>query len=425
MLKSKFIFLPEKYSFHSLCTAAYLFFFYMQASLRWPAFEAIRFHFLFGAFLALISIVKILKKKKFVSKLDAKDPLIVSALQLKKASYWLLAIMCVYTVFSYAPDVSADVFVDRVFKYALVAFFVYVAVETLDDLKVIILGVFLAWLKVASEGFLGWIDGSMMWESQGFQRLHGSSAFVGHPNSFSLFALGCLALSMGFYKSESLVLDKIALGLLAIFSLVIIIFTGSRSGYVALFFVTTVLFFRAGHSKFKIVVLSLFLLLAILPFIPVEYYERFESIFTGQEAEGNSSGTRLIIMDDAVNIFFAYPFGVGVEAFSAVRMDMFGRVQNIHMLYLEILTNLGPFGLIVFMLFAYRLLSLAKLGVKEADKLDSTFLSGLCKFVYIFILFRLVFGLFAMDLYEVHWWLCLGLLLASVKLLTQTQTIDS
>src|SRR5690606_31919493 len=91
----------------------------------------------------------------------------------------------------------------------------------------------LAWFKIASEGFIGWGTGSMLWENQGIQRLHGSTMMFRHPNSYSGFAVGCL--SFGFFlisAVKSKLLKFFFLVLLA-FSLVIIVTTGSRTGYVA------------------------------------------------------------------------------------------------------------------------------------------------------------------------------------------------
>jgi hypothetical protein len=54
----------EKATYLSYLTGAYLFFFYMEASLRWPAFEAIRFHFVFGLILTVLCSFKYLSSKQ-------------------------------------------------------------------------------------------------------------------------------------------------------------------------------------------------------------------------------------------------------------------------------------------------------------------------------------------------------------------------
>jgi hypothetical protein len=178
-------------------------------------------------------------------------------------------------------------------------------------------------------------------------------------------------------------------------------------------------------GKVKIFIISVIMMVALAPIIPEQYYERFSSIYTGKTAEGNSSNTRTIIMTDALKIYAKYPLGIGIQAFSTVRMEMFGRFQNIHMLYLEVLTNLGPIGLIVFFTFIYRLMKLNRQNIKLSHRSDGNrfdvdklmFLNALSKAVFFYLILRLIFGIFAMDLYEPHWWLMLGFIIAVNKLI--------
>ncbi|MDO6444976.1 O-antigen ligase family protein [Colwellia sp. 1_MG-2023] len=417
----------EKASVLSYLTGIYLFFFYMQASLRWPAFEAIRFHFVFGLILTILCGFKLLSAKKeiptrkfkrFNVEINPSKPLI-------NCVFLFLFILGIYSVVSYAQAISLDVYNRRVIKFALISFFIVVSVDKVKDLEIILIGLLLAWFKIGSEGFIGWATGSLMWENQGVQRLHGASAFVGHPNSFSAFGVGCLAFALYLYKGfESKWLKLMMLGII-VFSFIIIVFTGSRSGYVAVLLAAIYLFFQMKRGKLKVFFSTLVLLIALAPLIPEQYYERFESIYTGKEAEGNSSNTRMIIMTDALKIYTKYPLGIGVQAFSTVRMDMFGRFQNIHMLYLEVLTNIGPIGFIVFCVFILRLMRLNRLNIEKTALLDTSqpnynkmlFLNMLSKGILAYLIMRLIFGLFAMDLYEPHWWLLLGLVLAVNKLI--------
>jgi hypothetical protein len=417
----------EKASALSYLTGAYLFFFYMQASLRWPAFEAIRFHFVFGLVLTVLCSFKLLSSKKeapvrifkkLKEEVDHARPLI-------NCVYLFLLILGIYSVASLAREISTDIYINRVIKFALISFFIMASVDKVKDLQVIVICLLLAWFKIGSEGFIGWVTGSLMWENQGVQRLHGASAFVGHPNSFSAFGVGCLAFSMYLFKGFQSKWLKLLMGAIVVFAFIIIIFTGSRSGYVAVFLAAIYLFFQMKTGKMKVFATSFIVLIALAPLIPEQYFERFESIYTGKEAEGNSSNTRMIIMTDAIKIYAKYPLGIGIQAFSSVRIDMFGRFQNIHMLYLEVLTNIGPIGFIVFCLFILRLMRLNRYNIRRTTILDKNqsnfgeiiFLNMLSKAVLAYLILRLVFGLFAMDLYEPHWWLLLGLVLAVNKLI--------
>ena len=83
------------------------------------------------------------------------------------------------------------------------------------------------------------------------------------------------------------------------------------------------------------------------------YFERFESIFTLQGKGASSTQKRIQIIKDAWDIFLEHPFGVGLYGFRLVRMEKFGRHQDTHNLYLEIATNLGIQGCVVWGVFIF------------------------------------------------------------------------
>ncbi len=175
-----------------------------------------------------------------------------------------------------------------------------------------------------------------------------------------------------------------------------------------------------------------------MPLIPNSYYERFDSIFTLKEKEGASEEARIQILKDSIQVFEEHPFGVGVGAFPQVRMETFGRNQDTHNLYMQVATNLGVQGLIIFLLLlgkAIRMLkeligdlrSQAKAVQEvltlpqvegEARKLLEKHVAGVnllaatAQAVLLFLVVRLTIGLFGHDLYEIYWWFGLGLIIA-------------
>ena len=118
----------------------------------------------------------------------------------------------------------------------------------------------------------------------------------------------------------------------------------------------------------------------------------------------------------------------------SIRYDRFGRSQDTHNLYLEIATNLGIQGCILFYLLIYntfKMLNRCKkdLGVQIIimsefqhsknhtpiyEKIishykDLKLISAVCDSVILFITLRLVLGFFGMDLYEIYWWFSIGI----------------
>ena len=397
----------------------YIFAFYLELHFRIPELQSIRFQFTYGALVGAYCLFKFLTDNKKSPNLEP----------VTKTALWLIFILGFYTVFSMDREESVRVFSDRVVKFALVSFFIYAATEKVEDLRVIIAFMLLAWLKIGQEGFWGWFTGNLVWENQGIPRLHGSTAMFGHPNSFSGFAVGCLPFAVFLFLGTKSKLLK--LGLLALFAcaLIIVVTTGSRTGYVAVILGAIYFFMKLKAGKIKIIFLALTTFLLTINFVPIEYKERFQSIFTGEEKEGNSSGKRKEILADAIQIYLANPFGVGVAAFPKAREQTFGGTQDTHNLYLEVLTNTGTIGFIVFCLFIKNLIYLPKklipkipeLGLPEEDK---KFILSLTRATIGFILLRLLLGLFGMDLYEIYWWIALGFCLA-IKKLTHRSELEA
>ena len=388
----------------------YIFALYMELWFRIPELQVIRFQFTYGAFVGLFCLFKFLNDQ-------TKAPLN----SVTKTTFLLIFILGIYTVFSMDRAESFTVYNDRVIKFALISFFIYAGTEKIEDLRVILAFMLLAWLKIGQEGFYGWYTGNLVWENQGIPRLHGSTAMYGHPNSFSGFAVGCLPYAV--FLLMCMKSKILRLGLIALIAccIIIVVTTGSRTGYVAVLVGAVYIFMKLDVGKLKIFTLASIAIVVTIIFFPPEYKERFESIFTGEEKEGRSSEKRMEIIEDAIEIFIEYPMGIGVQAFPKVRFEHFGRSQNTHNLYLEVLTNIGPIGLIVFLIFVIQIMKKNRANIQILEKLpkslDTNFLINLSKATIGFILVRLMLGLFGMDLYEIYWWIALGITLAISKIL--------
>lgn len=196
-----------------------------------------------------------------------------------------------------------------------------------------------------------------------------------------------------------------------------------------------------SERKIRWLAIAVAVLLAVLPVIPDQYIERFQSI-GGQEAEGHSKETRMVILQDAMQIFMNNPGGVGVASFPAVRQRVFGCSQDTHNLYLEVATNLGVQGLAVFVFLIVAMLNALKLAVRRFRRQerelarairrhrpdrglarlvrghldDLAFLGAVVRATAGFIWVRLALGLFGMDLYEVYWWFAAGIAFSVVQL---------
>ena len=94
---------------------------------------------------------------------------------------------------------------------------------------------------------------------------------------------------------------------------------------------------------------------------------------------------------------------------------MFVRIQDTHNLYLELLTNMGPLGVVAFFFFIRQLLLLNNtIQQRLSARVDSEkiFQIAVSKAIVAFIYARLFLGLFGMDTYEIYWWFATGVTIA-------------
>jgi O-antigen ligase len=362
-------------------------------------------------------------------------------------------VLIIHVIFSYDFERSWIIFVDRVIKFSFMAFFIATYARSPQGIKILMTAFLLACLKMGQEGFVGQLTGSMVWQNQGVMRLHGATPLYAHPNSFSGMALGTLPFLYYFFPLVPRYLKLIFL-IMVIFAINIIVFTGSRTGYVGFVFFCLFLFFQSQY-KIKLLVAGLIVLFVAIPFVPDQYVQRFNSISGGQEeAEGKSRDRRIEILQDAVTVFVENPLGVGVSAFMAVRQDRFGRNQDTHNLYLEVLTNIGIHGFIIwatlifvlfrsirtlYLLFCRQIQQLTDEFDIEAKQLESTALStavnehvndlSLIRAVLLavsaYLIIRLVVGMFGMDLYEIYWWFAIGIVIAVQHIATTAKQITA
>lgn len=414
---------PEYYRASTLIFVlflVYVVYWYLQGSFRIPALGAIRFEFIMGLVLSIFAIPAYLNNPN-------RDR---CGLGIWVTALILLAAFMV--PFSYVPDISLDVFVDRVIKFALFGLFIAAFVSTPKRLKLFIGAFLLACMKMGQEGFLGNITGSLIWENQGIPRLHGPTPNYAHPNSFSGMALGTLPFIYFFFRPSTWYI-RILLMILLIFAINIVLFTGSRTGYVGLI-VGLAYLIRKSKKRMRALFILILIACVVTPFIPSDYIQRAQSIFTGKEKEGHSIETREKILEDAWEIWLENPLGIGVHAFPAVREDQFGRTQDTHNLYLEIATNLGIQGLAVFSGLIITLLKTLNLlsnninnQIRQLESItarlrpsteipnhltehltDLRVMYATCMSVSVFLIIRLGLGFFGMDLYEIYWWFAIG-----------------
>jgi len=353
--------------------------------------------------------------------------------------------MVIQIPFAANPVMAKFIFFDRgVFKFTMMGFFIVVMVQSPRTLLWFLLAFLFACFYVTQESTQGLISGGLYWENQGVMRLHGSVRMYAHPNSLAGLAMGVIPFVIFLFP---VVKSKIIrIGFLAVFctSLICVIFSGSRTAYVAII-ALLLYWWVVSRKKTRFLMIGIIVLGIAFPVVPQQYRDRLKSI-TGEEAQGHSKTSRILILEDAWEIFLSHPGGVGLASFPAVRMERFGRRQDTHNLYFEIGTNLGLQGLVAFFAFLYFLfrgnyhsykffqgrfrqfapylhhsgLSPPVRRALKGFQSDMLFLMAVVKAVAGFVFVRLMLGFFGMDMYEIYWWFAVGL---TVALLNMTMAV--
>jgi len=399
---------------------------YMQWGARRDFLAALRVEFLLGLVVLVMSIgVMSSRPVQLAGLRPARNVLIGIGL--------LFFVMLTQIPFAAARDLAWTIFFDRVIKFAMMTFFMVALIRSPRAMRWFLFAFLISCFYITQESTRGQISGGLVWENQGIMRLHGAVPIYAHPNSLAGLAMGTLPFVIFLFPVLRSWRYKLLLLPLAATALVCVIYTGSRTGYVALG-VLLLYWWSQSRRKLRNLAIAAVVGVAVFPLLPDQYVERFKSI-GGHEAEGNSKETRIEILRDAWEVLLQNPMGVGVASFPAVRIQMFNRKQDTHNLYLEVATNLGVHGFAVFLylvfamfvalLFARR--SFAKfmrtlhlnlntsqpvghLGRLARNELaDLEFLEAVARATVGFLVVRLVLGLFGMDLYEVYWWFAAGM----------------
>ncbi len=410
----------------------YVIIWHLEVAKRFPALANLRLEFLLGSILILLGCLAILNKPASHSE---DEPFMAQGLP--GAIFLFLLVLGFNLFLSRDFNLSWELFFNRVVKFACMTFFLSTFVFSPTHLRLFFASAFLAYLKVGQEAFYGKISGSMVWENQGIMRLHGTQgSMFGHPNSLSGKTLGILPFMYYLFPF----LQKYWKALILVFLVFagnILVFTGSRTGYIV-FLVMLALIFWHSKNKGKIILIFSVLIMVGFQFIPEQYKERFTSSFSGQEAEGASKRTRIGLIEDSWMVFLENPAGVGMGCFKLVQAEAGRNDQDTHNLYLELLAETGIQGFVCFFLMIQKIMTSLrglerKFGEKrkklahlmerkkiseEVQKImtqnihDLGFLAAVCAGTSLFVYLRLFLGLFGHDLLELYWWIAAGLALA-------------
>jgi len=325
---------------------------------------------------------------------------------------------------SWNPDRSWYCFTENILKFSVMGFFISRFTRTPFQMQLFMLTWLLVCFKVTQEGVLGGITGSLVWENQGIMRLHGVGLWS-HPNSFSQFALGVLPFIYYLFPVVHRKVLKFSMLILLAFSLYVIFYTGSRTGYLGVICMMGVVFWKAQKKNKKRLLMAFILILPLIAiYSPESYKERFLSTFIGKEKEGHSKEARKKMYGEGWEIFKKHPLGLGIANYVLANEKYNNDYHAMHCLYLEVATHLGIHGFLVFFALIGKILAVLRKAKYRLSKLITTLedlqsndvLLQEARFVYavtnatiVYLILRLFIDIFSMDLYGICWWFVIGL----------------
>ena len=411
---------------------------YIQLGARREILGTLRVEFLIGMAVIALTIFQLSSRKPIVGN---SKPLLVNI-------GLLFFVIIIQVPLAVDLPKAQLIFVDKVIKFSFMTFIMVVLIESPNYLRWLLAAYIFSLFYVYQEAVYGLITGSLLWWNQGIMRLHGAVRLYAHPNSLASVAINSLPFVIFLFGQVQRKIFRFMLLPVAAASLTCIIYSGSRTAYVGLISLVLWWWFQSQHKKRFLVVASVIALFAI-PKIPSDYIERFKSI-GGQANPGGASSkeARKEVLRDAIIVFMENPLGVGVSSFPKARELRFGRLaQDTHNLYLEVATNLGVQGLVVFFslvtilmiyfrraVFDFRHQGQALLVAIRTSRppprlrqvtmghwRDLQFLIAVGQAAGGLIWVRLVVGILGMDLYEPYWWFGSGLALVLSGLVVRTR----
>ena len=394
---------------------SYIIIFYSQIGSRIPMLGSLRIELVFGMIILVIILLRSLNKVQQGS----------SPKGLNYALILFFASVLISIPTSFWGEMSVNMVI-RLSKLFSIYIMIVATVDSEEKLRKFMWVYMMMVFVIVGEPFWQAITGGAQFDThRGYEALHGATGLWAHPNSLGGFAAANLPFLYFLFKGERSRGKRLILIVIGLCSVGTVVYTGSRTAYVGVLGVAAVIWWFEEH-KMKRLVMFLVGLLILINVAPRQYGDRFATlkeipdVVMETREVSDSMETRWQIIKDAWSIFVDHPIsGVGVGAFMTARGAKFDRWQDTHNLYLQVLAELGIIGAVAFAMVLYHIfrnLTLSRHFLRMAYSDESRWLSALTSALMVFLVARLIVGMFGMDLYENYWWLAGGLSIAVLRI---------
>jgi len=278
-------------------------------------------------------------------------------------------------------------------------------------------------------GFGGWST-----QVSGFLGRYRVEGSYGNPNAFAQVLVVVVVLALDRVWHEKHALLRIAAGWALAAGLLAILFTYSRGGFLALFFALGV-FLIQHRPGFMPLLLTAFLALGVIQFLPATYTDRISSLtqfvsLQNDQVTDPSFRGRLSENTAAVQMFLDHPWmGIGIGNYSInyqdysrdIGLDPRRTNRNPASLYLELLSEQGIVGTVIFfgllyIVFAGLWSAKARfnlVGLQGEGYISAALFAGLAGYMFS--------ALFKNSAYSNAFWVLIGIAIAAAQVAWNSQ----
>jgi O-antigen ligase len=203
-------------------------------------------------------------------------------------------------------------------KAFMLALLIAGCVKNENDIKVMSLYFLASLLAGALYAIYQYITGTFTINIYDTQRAAG---LRGDPNETAMLFVAGIPVAIYWLMNSTGKIHQLFFTVALIFLLVGIVLTGSRGGFVALIFVMFLIYVRRPTIKLTIVGILMVVMIGVLT--PVSYWERINTLITGESEQNESLDGRKMLFFTGFNMFFQHPIlGVGPGNFGATLVMM-------------------------------------------------------------------------------------------------------
>jgi O-antigen ligase len=255
--------------------------------------------------------------------------------------------------FSIWPGGSLSVFTDAYAKALIIYLLMVSTLTTTERLERFVWLILVCIGYVAVRGVLNYVRGINLVEDD---RLAGPvSGIFGNPNDLALNMVTFLPVAVVVVMSKWYApTRRVLAAFIALLMVAAVVFSKSRGGMIGLVVMFASLQFLARKISPRAGIAAVVALVLVLPLAPSSFWDRMASITNARQDQQEFTGSRearRILIEEALNTFFARPFtGVGAGQFKNYNPpERQVRWRETHNVVLQVAAETGVLGLMSFL----------------------------------------------------------------------------